>query len=90
MPVSGSTEGSLPSTQLLRALCADAVTSCLGPSGVCLGMDDGFGARASHAEDTGETVVDWRKVVVWLAMAVIGAVLWGLAAVALFQAFRHL
>jgi hypothetical protein len=53
-------------------------------------MDDGFGARASQAEDTGETVVDWRKVVVWLAMAVIGAVLWGLAAVALFQAFRHL
>jgi len=90
MPVYGSTEGSPPSTQLLRALCAGAVTSCLGPSGVCLGMDDGFGARAPQAEDTGETVVDWRKVVVWLAMAVIGVVLWGLAGIALFEAFRHL
>jgi hypothetical protein len=53
-------------------------------------MDDGFGARASQANDTGEEAVDWRKVVVWLAMAVIGVVLWGLAGVALFEAFRNL
>jgi hypothetical protein len=53
-------------------------------------MDDGFGARASQANDTGEEAVDWRKVVVWLAMAVIGVVLWGLAGIALFEAFRHL
>ncbi len=90
MPVYGSTEGSPPLIQLLRALCAGAVTSCLGPWGVCLGMDDGFSARAAQAEDTGEEVVDWRKVVVWLAMAVIGVVLWGLAGVALFEAFRRL
>jgi hypothetical protein len=90
MPVYGSTEGSPPSTQRRRALFAGAVTSCLGLSGVYLGMDDGFGARASQAEDTGETLVDWRKVVVWLAMAVTGVVLWGLAGIALFEALRHL
>jgi hypothetical protein len=60
------------------------------PQGVCPGMDDGFGARASQADASGENAVDWRKVAVWLAMAVMGVVLWGLAGVALFEAFSHL
>jgi hypothetical protein len=53
-------------------------------------MDDGFGARASQADASRENAVDWRKVAVWFAMAVMGVVLWGLAGVALFEAFSHL
>jgi hypothetical protein len=37
-----------------------------------------------------EKAVDWRKVVVWFALAVIGGLLWALAGVALFEAFNHL
>jgi hypothetical protein len=53
-------------------------------------MEDGFGAGASHADPSTTTAVDWPKVVVWLAMAVIGLGVWGLGSVAVFEAFNHL
>jgi hypothetical protein len=53
-------------------------------------MDDSFGAGASQADSRAEPAVDWTKVFVWLAMAVIGLALWAFAVVALFEAFSHL
>jgi hypothetical protein len=53
-------------------------------------MDDGSGAGASQADAGMERAVDWRRVVVWFAMAVIGVMLWGFAGIALFEAFNHL
>jgi hypothetical protein len=53
-------------------------------------MEDGFGARASHAHPSTSTAVDWPKVMVWLAMAVTGVGLWVLAGVAVFKAVSHL
>jgi hypothetical protein len=74
-------------TELLRALLVSLrvmprLPRCL------LGMKNGFGAQASHPHAS-TTAVDWPKVVVWLAMAVVGIGLWGFAGVALFKQFSH-
>jgi hypothetical protein len=53
-------------------------------------MEDGFGARAAHADASTTTAVDWPKVIVWVAMTVTGVGLWGLAGVEVFEAFGHL
>jgi hypothetical protein len=52
-------------------------------------MEDGFGARASHSDASTTSAVDEPKVIVWLVMALTGVRLWGLAGVALFEAFSH-
>ncbi|MDX6318504.1 MAG: hypothetical protein QOD35_1904 [Nocardioidaceae bacterium] len=53
-------------------------------------MEDGSGTRAAPADASTSTAVDWPKVVVWVAMAVTGVGLWGLAGVALFEVFSRL